>query len=383
MGNEILDAVHAAGTLVRAEAAACEEGHRLTPAVVDAIRDAGVFRMTMSRAMGGPELSPLEQLDVLEALAFADGSAGWCGMINSDGGYVSAFLDPTAAKDFYPSLDLPTAVVGAPTGQAVLEDAGYRVTGRWTFASGSTHCQRFFLNCLVLVDGVPQPGANGLPLMRVMGLPADDVTVHDTWRTTGMAATASGDVSVEGALVPPERTFNLFDDVAFDPSPLYRWRWMFFANLPAVPLGVARAAIAEATNVAMAKVSGPTLTLAREDPVVQVNVARATALVGSAKAYVYDTLGALWDSLVAGDDATPAQWTDCRLALTNAFHSSKEAVSLLYEALGTAGIYRSSPLDRHMRDITTMSQHMLSQTKTYVNCGRSLLGLDPGGLAFS
>lgn len=30
-----------------------------------------------------------------------------------------------------------------------------------------------------------------------------------------------------------------------------------------------------------------------------------------------------------------------------------------------------------------MTQHILGQSKTYANGGRSVLGIDPGGIAFS
>jgi alkylation response protein AidB-like acyl-CoA dehydrogenase len=157
--------------LVREQALACESAGRLTEEVVGAIRDAGVFRMTMSRELGGPELSPLQQIEVIEELSAADGSAGWCGMINSDGGYVTSFLDLAVAKELYPSLDLATSVIGNPSGQAHRDGDDYLVSGRWAFASGSTHCAWFFLNCQVMDGDAPLPGSGGLPAMRVVAVP--------------------------------------------------------------------------------------------------------------------------------------------------------------------------------------------------------------------
>jgi alkylation response protein AidB-like acyl-CoA dehydrogenase len=119
-----------------------------------------------------------------------------------------------------------------------------------------------------------------------------------------------------------------------------------------------------------------TFTPASEDPFVQLAVARAETLVGSARSYLLDTVDAVWQAVLEDrDTATP--WIRFRLANTNAFHAVKEAVGTLYEALGTTGVYRRSILDRHYRDIATMAQHVLSQTKTRIPAGRALLGLDP------
>jgi indole-3-acetate monooxygenase len=381
--TETLERVRAAAPLISEEAAATETGGRLTDAVVDALRGAGVYRMTMSASRGGPELSPLDQIDVIEEVAAADGSAGWCAMINSDGGYASAYLDAAVASEMYPTLDLPTSVVAMPAGTATAAGDDYVVTGQWAFASGSPHCDWFFLNCLECDEsGAMLPGSGGLPATRVVAVPAADVEILDTWHTTGLAGTASNDVRVDGVPVSRARSFSLFEGEALDPSPLYAWRWMFFVNLSAVPLGVARAALREAELVAGSKVSMPAMTLARDEPTVQVAFAQARALVGSARAYVHDTVGALWDGVSAGRPPTSPEWLDCRLALTNAFQASKQAVGMLYETLGTTGVYRKSPLDRQLRDVTTMSQHILCQTKTYAACGRGLLGLDPGAIAF-
>jgi alkylation response protein AidB-like acyl-CoA dehydrogenase len=218
--------------------------------------------------------------------------------------------------------------------------------------------------------------------MRIAAIPAAQVEVLDTWHTTGLNATASNDVQVTDVRVPAERTFSLFDDDARDPAPLYRWHWMFFSNIAAVPLGVARAAIEEAKAVASTKVLMPSLTYARDDVIVQDAIGRAESLVAASRAYLFDTLGTIWDTLQSGRPLSSAEWSAFRLATTFTFQSCKQAVGLVYETLGTTGIYRRSTLDRQLRDITTMTQHMLCQTRTYAACGRTLLGLDPGLIGF-
>jgi indole-3-acetate monooxygenase len=383
MKDATLARVRAAAPVIRAEAAQSENAGCLTPTVVDALRDAGVFRMAMSRTLGGPELSPIEQIEVLEELAAADGSAGWCGMINSDGGYVTAFLDRDVARDMYPSLDLPTAVVANPAAQARTDGDRFVVTGDVPFASGSSHTEWFFANCVVVDDdGMRWPDGAPMPETRMCAIPRNEVEVLDTWHTTGLCATASNDVRLNGCVVPAERTFRLFDGEPVDGSPLYSWRWMFFVNLVGVPLGIGRAALTEARDVAQTKVTRPTMALARDDATVQWNIGRAQALVDSARAYAFDAVGTFWDDLATGRPPDPQAWLRVRLSLSHACTATKEAVTLLYEALGTTGIYRRSVLDRQLRDLTTLNQHVLTQTKTYANCGRSLLGLDPGGFAF-
>lgn len=383
MGNETLQRIMEVAPLIRAEAAASEAGGRLTDAVVEAMRGAGVFGMTMSRELGGPELTPFEQIEVLEALSAADGSAGWCGMINSDGGFVTSYLDRAVARELYPTPHLATAVAVTPSLRARIKGDGYVVNGTVPFASGSTHADWFFLNGVVVDDdGKPVSPGSPLPETRMCAIPAAQVEILDTWHATGLAGTASHDVQVRDVAVPAERTFSILNGEPVDPSPLYAWRWMFFVNMAGVPLGVARAALDEAKQVAPGKVIFPDRTLASEDATLQWNLGRAEALVGSARAYIFDTAGTVWDRLCSGGPPAPAEWTAFRLALTNAFQAAKEAVTLVYEGLGTTGVYRKSPLDRQLRDITTMTQHILGQSKNYANCGRSLLGLEPGGIAF-
>lgn len=375
----VLSGVRAIAPLVREQAAAVEAGRRLTEPVLTAMRRAGVFRMAMSRSMGGPELTLTEQIQVLEELAAADGSAGWCGMIGSDGGYMSAFLDPAVSRAMYPDLDMATAAVIRPAGRAHVEQGGYRVEGRWPFASGAPHADWFFLNCVVVEEGNVRLLATGAPETRMVAVPPEQVTIVDTWHTSGLAGTASNDVDVNTS-VPAERTFALVK--AVDPAPLYRWYAALLVKASGVPLGIARAAIDEAITVAGSKVAMPARTLVRDDRDVQDAVGRAQALVGSARAYVLHSAAQLWDEACRGDDPTLETRTNVRLSMTNAMTSCRTAVTVLYEALGTTAVYRSSPLNRQLRDLTTMAQHAMWQSRTYAAAGRQTMGLDPAMIGF-
>jgi alkylation response protein AidB-like acyl-CoA dehydrogenase len=382
-GSTVLDAARELQGLIRDEAAAGEEARRLTAPVVQALRDSGVFAMCTSAALGGRELTPLEQIEVVEVLSAADGAAGWCAMIGCDGGMASAYLDPTVARALIPSADAPCAFVASPGGTATPTGDGYRVQGQWAFASGSSHAEVFFVNCLDLdAGGNVRPRPAGLPAMRAVGIPRDQVEVLDTWHTTGLAATASNDVKVDDVEVPAERTFDIIDGTPLDPAPLYRWRWFLITKVAGVPLGVARAAIDEARSVAEVKVSMPAMVKLRDDALVQQDLGRAEALLGSARAYVHDTVGRCWDEVCRDGAPDPRTWTDVRLAMTNAATSCRDAVGLAYAAVGTTGVFRRSPLDRQMRDATTMAQHVVLQHRTYGAAGRTLLGLPADALGF-
>src|SRR5215472_18474744 len=138
--SQILHEAIGLGSQIRAASEKIEEGRRIPPPLAAAMKRAGVFGMVMPRAWGGPELDPLTQFRVIEALAMADGSAGWCTMINCDSGYVTAFLDDAVGRAMYPDIRAPTAAAATTTGRASRVPGGYRVSGRFPFLSGCQHC---------------------------------------------------------------------------------------------------------------------------------------------------------------------------------------------------------------------------------------------------
>lgn len=361
-GAAILANARRIAPVLRERAGEVEAAHRLTVPVLDALRDSGVFRMSMPRAWGGPEVDLVRQVEILEVLARADASAAWCAMIGSDSGFFSAFLEDSDARELYPELDAVTAGFLQPVGRLEIVPGGYRLSGRWSFGSGITHADVISGGAYVTEHGVPRLGPDGLPEWRVALVPASQARVHDNWDTTGLCGTGSHDFSLDGVFVPAGHTFALAEPKR--DGALYRWPAAFVTNFLAVPLGVASGALETAMGILDGKVVMPEGTPARDDGRVRVAVATAQAMVGSARSYVYDTLGACWAALESGElpgVAERAALAGCRVHTVTA---CRGAVALLVDTVGTSAVRRGCPLERGLRDLTTLGQHFTVRPKT-------------------
>jgi indole-3-acetate monooxygenase len=379
--NPTLEAARALLPQIRAASAELEEGRRLPMHIVQAMKDAGIFRMAMPRAWGGPELDPLAQLRVIEALAYADGSVGWCAMINIDGGYFGAFIDQDMAREMYRDLDAPTGASIVFSGRAVPAEGGYRVSGKWPFVSGCQHCKWIICTCTIYDGEAPRTRSSGAQERRLCFLPAAEGEVLDTWYTTGLRGSGSHDFTVKDVFVPEERT------CPFPPEPrragaLYAFPLLFGYKLPGVVLGIARNAVdtfadvARRKQVTMAMLAGRSRMLA-EEGYAQSAIGRADAMVGSARSYVFERMEEIWKTLVAGHQPSLEQRARYRLAVIHAHATCLEAVELLYKVYGGSAVYASAPFDRCLRDILTINQHTMNSLKIYETAGRILLGFEP------
>ena len=339
--------------------------------LVDMLREAGVFAMTVPRSRGGPEMSSIDQNVVIETLSRADASVGWCVMIGCDSGIYSSYLRPEVAKEMYPRLTMITGGWIHPAGRAERVPGGFVMSGRWTFGSGVTHADWVIGGCTV-VDGDGEPILkDGRPEWRILMAPGDEYEVIDTWRSTGLAGSGSHDYAVEGLFVPEERSFSFFDS-PFEEGTLYHRPDAFLRKMPGVPLGAARAAIDFVTKRAMGSTGG--VRGAREWAL-EVAIARAETELGAARAYVYSSLAELQEHLDKGDPVPVAVRAAAALARRNAFRKCRELVAGLYDAVGAEAIYSTAtPLDRLLRDLTTMSQHVVAQDVVLSWVGELVVG---------
>lgn len=371
---------------IRAASAEIERGRRLPAGIAAAMKDAGVFGMAMPRAWGGLEVDPLTQFRIIEALAMADGSVGWCAMIGCDGGYMTAFLDQDVGRAMYPDLLMATAAAATTTGQAVRVPGGYRVSGRFPFVSGSNHCEWLWLGCVVHENGVARVDGNGVPQTRQCFVRLSECDILDTWHTTGLRGTGSNDVFIRDMFVEEARTFSFQDPALIKrPGPLYAFPFLFIAKGAAPALGIARHAIdavieSAATKPARRYTVGERIEaskMLRDDVYVQDAVGRAETRLAAARAYYFHVMGDLWVTLLTGRQPSERQVALFTAAYAHVVGVCVDVVQLVYKAAGGTAVYQKGPLDRCLRDVLTMNQHAIGTSRTYEMAGRLLLGLEP------
>jgi len=377
---EILARAKALAPVLRERSAEIEQARRLPEDVVQMLRDTGVYRMSFGREWGGPELTSMEQTEVVEALSYGDASAGWCGVIGANTGLLSNFLQPAVVREMFPSLDMITAGVLAPAGRAEKVAGGFRLSGRWSFGSTITHCDWVMSGAFVFEDGRPyaSPDGSNPRESRQFMVPREQVEVIDNWDTTGLCGSGSCDYTITDVFVPEEHSLT-FDTVRGRPGPLAQPD-AFTRSLCGVPLGVARAALDHAREVALTRVDRMTGVAWADSYRVQVLLAECEADFNATRNGVYGSLRRQWEVLAAGgtlDDLTPTERAACPLSWLHAFRTARSIVNRLYDLLQTWSINRSSPMDRWLRDTATMCQHLSAQDRIVQSAGAYLLGGKP------
>ena len=365
--------------LIRHHADEAERHRRLPLPVVQALTDAGIFRMCVPRALDGLEVPPLTFYRVVEAVARLGGSAGWCTFIGGSDGLVGAYLAPQTAEDLFgrdPRVVLAGSV--APAGSATVMAGGYRVSGRWPYASGSQHCTWVFGGCHVLDGDQPRLTAPVRPEVRMVLIPAAQATIlEDTWEVSGLVGTGSHDFTVEqvfvpaalrGALAPACRVAR----ITRGPCIGFRRR-LFRLPVSAVALGIAQGAIEACIELAPTKRAMVGTGVLRDQPFFQARIAEAVALVRSARAWLRRCSRRgppryQWDASVA-------ERADLVLAAVHATRSAAEAVQLVYTVAG--GRRTIAAVRCNGRCAMSTTQHIGTAPQQYEEAGRMVLGLEP------
>lgn len=356
-----------------------ESARRLPESLVEKMRSAGMFELWLPRVYGGPALHPLDFLPIIEELSGADGSVGWCAAIGSVYSLLAGSLNDAAAREIFLNRTIVAGTIN-PTGKAVIVNDGYRITGRWGYGSGITHCEWTFGNCIVHDQDGPRRLASGAPEMLFMFFPTTEVEIIDTWRVGGMRGTGSHDFAVDNLFVPAHRAMPAFAATGVQPETLYRTPILslFCFALAAVTLGVARSAIDEFVQVATAKIPMGSQILLRDRPSAQSDVARAESMVRAARAALVEAVQTQWEEIDAGQAASLKARAGLRLATTFAGEACVQAIERLYNAAGGSAIFESGRLDRCFRDVRVAVQHIGLTTGTYELAGKVLFGLEPG-----
>jgi alkylation response protein AidB-like acyl-CoA dehydrogenase len=359
------------------------EAERKVPAdVMKALHDAGLFRLLMPRSLGGAEASPLAYMQVLEEISAADGSTAWCLGQGLGCSLAAAFLDHDIAAEIFDTADGVLAW-GPPNGaKAIKVDGGYRVTGRWRFASGSPNCTWYGGHSEVCdADGTPIKDKNGRPVMRTMLFKAADAEAINVWDVIGLRGTGSDDYAVKDLFVPD--AYTTWRDSAPDrreKGPLYNipLLTMYGMGFSGVAQGLARTVLEEFMKLAQEKsASGMSIKLA-ENAVIQSQTAQAVAKRESGRAYLCNMIKAFYAAAVAGGDYSLDLRARLRISITWSMQQAKEALDFAYHAAGTNAIFEKNPFERRFRDIHTLTQQGQAHAANFEFSGQALFGRTPG-----
>ena len=378
--ENLLAGIQELASEITARAAEVEAVRRVPLDLVDRLRSIGMFRIFVPRSHGGLELPLPEGLEVITALARLDGSIGWTAMVACASNLFATLLPRETYDRIYqdgPDVAICGSSQPAGTAEPVANGVanGFRINGRWPFASGCMHANWMGAICKIIKDGEPVIDAHGKPMTRGFVTPASDWEIEDTWYAAGLKGTGSHHIAQREALVPEANIFDLENGAACVPGPLYQ---AFRHFLPlfhgAFSVGMAAGTIDEL--VALANTGRQQLyapTPMRESETFQFELGRISAGARAALAFHRAQTAGHWDHALAGtlkgeglliDGMQSAVWivTTCVGVADGCFTLG-----------GSSALYESSPLQRRLRDLHVAAQHAIAQQRQYTGVGKLVL----------
>jgi alkylation response protein AidB-like acyl-CoA dehydrogenase len=334
--------------------------------------------LLVPRSHGGLELELSQAVEVIAALSKIEGSVGWIAMIA--GG--TQLLAPLLPRETYDQVyrngpDVIFAGSNQPAGTAEATSGGWRVSGRWPFASGSQHADWIAGYCVMMQDGAALPGpVAGAPLMRGFFLPAHHWQIEDTWYAAGLKGTGSHHVVLKDTVVPDANFFDLMGGLPCLPGPLYQAPLQTFPLLHG-PFGVGVADGALDELVAHARTGRQQFRAAasmRDTEAFQYELGRTESELRAARAFLEVQVASHWHRALTGtlrNEAVFTQVTQGAIWLSNA---CIRVVDACFALGGGSALYETSPLQRRLRDIHVAGQHVTVQQRHYVDAGKLLLG---------
>lgn len=321
----------------------------------------GWLTMLAPRASGGAELPLPEVVRLEEAVAAIDGSMGWVLTLCAGAGWFAGFLTPDLAREIIGTRRVCLGGSGAPTGFADQDGDGYRVSGRWDYASGAPMATHFTLNAVLRRHGQPLLDEHGAPRIRAFLVPAAQVQLIPSWNSLGMRASASHSYRIDDAWVSKEHGFTIKAEAATTAGPLYRYP---FYSLAYVTLAANVAGMASHFMQLAQECISHRRHAIQDLPLIEVPAVAALLQTrqqafASARSHFYTVLDASWARVAGGEALTAddmSQVQSSSLALTAV---SRAAVNELYPLCGLYVAREDSVINRVWRDFHTASQHPL------------------------
>jgi alkylation response protein AidB-like acyl-CoA dehydrogenase len=360
--RELLAEVEAVAPILAEHAADSEGRGRLNAPSIEALHKTRLLRFMCPKERGGEEADPVTQLEIIEALAKIDGSAGWSvGILAGVSMIVAAFLPLGSSKRIFANSVPPMAGMLMPRGRAQPVDGGYRISGTWSFGSGIHHAEWVLASAAVPEE--PLPAA-----IRVVVLPREQVVIHDNWQVAGLKASGSCDYSIDYVFVPEAMTFRFTDMLA---GAAVAGGAALKVGVPAlvmpfhfgIALGIARRALDEVTVQAIEKSRGRPPSLLATQAQFQFSLGKAEVELAAARALAIGILSAVWEQAGTGSVPPPAMQAEVRAAGSYVTEVAQRVTTVAFQSVGGGALFDTNPLQRCFRDVYAAGQHfMMSQS---------------------
>ena len=359
-----------------------DAGCRLADAAVAALRANGMCRLMVPKRFGGYQTDIRTYIEVMAEIGRGCGSSAWVSSLVNVCAWLASLFPEQAQRDIWgANPDAWVAGSLAPIGEATPVDGGWRVTGKWPWASGSLHAQ--WAACGIHMTNEHGEMADlGLSLM-----PMTDVSIEDTWFMVGMKGTGSNTIVAKDVFVPAHRflpypkAFHGEYLTEFKDESVYRAAFvpLTVLILAGAQLGVARAALDLVKQWAPKRgITHTTFRSQAESPGFQMLFADAAMKVDTAFLHAFRAADDLDAAANAGRQMSLQERARVRTDTALVAKSCREAVELLVQAHGTSSLADWNRMQRLWRDVHVASHHAITEWQVNLEIyGKALLGIEP------
>ena len=358
------------GVQIRAEQPSINTNRELPVDLIQALKEAGIFRAILPSAYGGAELPLPDFVRCVEVIAEADGSTGWCVGQGSVFPNLADRMEPSTAEKIWKGTPTSVVATGTPFGSTALPtEQGFRLNGRWRFASGCLHADWLAAMSNVVDKEGLQTG------FGMFLVPKSAVEIGDGWNVQGLRGTGSREYTLADVHVPGE--YAMMGAVLREhcgvatklPAQL-----LFASAFGAVGIGIARRALDELHAVIEGKT--PTFSNRRlmDDDLVHLGLAEAEATWGASRAYLLELAEACAFAHATYGAPSAELRARLRLAATNAMRQSGKVVDKAYELAGSDVVFEDHPIHRCFQDVRALTQQIQARPAHFVLLGARYLG---------
>jgi alkylation response protein AidB-like acyl-CoA dehydrogenase len=367
--------------LLRSAADRIDATNELPPDVLDAMFDAGMFKLLLPRAFGGYELKPLDFIQCVEAIAEGDASVAWCMNQGSGCSMAAAYMEPDVAREIWGGKRDVVAWGQGPGTKAFRAEGGWRVTGTGSFASGSRHATWLGAMCPSFeADGTPIVRPDGVAWERTSLFRREKARIDDVWQVMGLRGTGSDNYTVKDLLVDDAHTLTReYEPERRQQGALYSFQAMqlYASGFASVALGVSRAMLDGFIALAKTKSQAWSADSLRDNQAVQQIVSYADASWKAARAGLHKTVDDAWRDVSRTGELSLDHRMEIRQAATYAIHVSRDMAHHVFHEAGSTAIFNNKPFERRLRDVNSVSQQLQGRRTHFESVGLYRLGGEP------